>query len=260
MINIPKPNKGQNQFNKPPTWPAPPGFNPLIPGHLIDPTWPDPGPDWQYWTTTKPRNGSIISALWVLTLILLFGITPTIIPIGLGIMRTITTYGNFNNPALTTNYNPYQTATNQFAAAYLAYSKDINNIDPNTPPEQRIQLDLQYAKELQGQYKAWEAIEKQTKFPPKTLKGIPDQKTVNAFSKANGDFLNYIITTFTAIINCGNENPINKTSPDCITALATNSPAGQNKTTTIEQALQTADQNFDLETGQTMTYTPQPTS
>jgi hypothetical protein len=36
-------------FTPPPNWPAPPGFDPRR-GHIVDPTWPEPPPDWQFWT------------------------------------------------------------------------------------------------------------------------------------------------------------------------------------------------------------------
>lgn len=40
-------------FNPPPGWNAPAGFDPAK-GHVVDPTWPDAPPDWQFWTEPPP--------------------------------------------------------------------------------------------------------------------------------------------------------------------------------------------------------------
>lgn len=44
-------------FAVPPTWPAPPGFDPRK-GHVVDPTWPAPPEGWQFWV----RSGSAAQA------------------------------------------------------------------------------------------------------------------------------------------------------------------------------------------------------
>lgn len=51
---IPAPPAGAVRFNPPPGWDVPVGFDPRR-GHLPDPTWAPPPPDWEFWV---PDSGA----------------------------------------------------------------------------------------------------------------------------------------------------------------------------------------------------------
>jgi hypothetical protein len=58
------------QFNPPPGWDVPTGFDPRL-GHLEDPAWPTPPPGWEFWVRRQKAVGadSFIKRVGVLRLL-----------------------------------------------------------------------------------------------------------------------------------------------------------------------------------------------
>jgi hypothetical protein len=60
-MTIPPATSADLEFNPPPNWPAPAGFDPRR-GHTVDPTWPEPPIGWTFWTkSAKQASGSWIT-------------------------------------------------------------------------------------------------------------------------------------------------------------------------------------------------------
>lgn len=60
-MTIPPAPSPEMQFNPPPNWPAPAGFDPRR-GFTVDPIWPEPPIGWTFWVKpAKPDSGSWIA-------------------------------------------------------------------------------------------------------------------------------------------------------------------------------------------------------